>query len=60
MQARIHELHNPGDSAVDLTGWWLQNCGAKKSELEGRPPGGYFVMARSSNREVVASQPTMN
>ena len=24
------ELHNPGDSAVDLAGWWLQNCGAKE------------------------------
>ena len=45
------ELHNPGDSA-DLTGWWLQNCGAKRVNSKDVFLGGYFVVARSSNREV--------
>ena len=41
------ELYNPGGAAVDLTGWWIQNCGTNRSALSGSIRAGeYLVVAR--------------
>lgn len=45
------ELYNPNAQALDLTGWWLQDCAGNRADLQGQvPPRGYHVRARSTNR----------
>ena len=42
------ELFNPGTTAIDLSGWRLQNCADLSVELGGTiEAGGYFVIAGS-------------
>ncbi|MEE2787023.1 MAG: lamin tail domain-containing protein [Myxococcota bacterium] len=41
------ELYNPGGAAIDLSGWWIQNCGTDRSELSGTIRAGeYLVVSR--------------
>lgn len=47
------ELHNPGSTAIDITGWQVRDCGDLAVTLQGGnltiPAGGYLVLAQSTN-----------
>lgn len=47
------ELYNPNAQPQSLAGWWMQDCGGNRVDLEGQIPArGYHVRARSTNREL--------
>lgn len=29
------EIYNPGNQSIDLTGWWVQDCGGRRAPLSG-------------------------
>jgi hypothetical protein len=45
------ELYNPGDEAVDLTDWTIEDGGAVPDELDGLsvPAGGYLVLQQGTD-----------
>ena len=46
------ELHNPGDAAVDLTGWWVQDCGGRRAPLYGEiGRHGMLVLAANTHED---------
>jgi hypothetical protein len=45
------ELYNPSRETIDLTGWWVQDCGGRRAPLSGEIGGGdLLVLAASTNR----------
>jgi hypothetical protein len=46
------ELFNPTGSAINLTGWWLQNCADHRVDLTGRiEPNEFIVFAGSRDQD---------
>lgn len=47
------ELYNPNAQPQPLAGWWMQDCGGNRVDLQGQIPArGYHVRARSTNRDL--------
>ena len=45
------EIYNPNPQALDVTGWWVQDCAGNRADLGGNIPArAYHVRARSVNR----------
>lgn len=44
------EIYNPGGEPVDLTGWWVQDCGGRRAPLSGEiDADGLLVIAANTN-----------
>lgn len=46
------EIYNPTGQTIDLTGWWLQDCGGRRAPLSGEIAArDLLVLAASTNRD---------